>query len=171
MANNDNLQHTVNNEGTTSQARQTGSILSFLMNNKVSTAMWVLRVYILSLCLQFMFNATSFYIMNYYFRRILLSNALVCSLRLHQRVPTFHFSRSHFSLMMQEDSAHYLVYSVTFLTCTPMIFVLFPIFLFSLLHTCSFTRQIIDVKSPSSFPLLRRMINYIAKKNQNLAFF
>ena len=55
-----------------------------------------------------------------YFQRAMLANGIVCALRLHQRVPEFRFSRHHLALLLQEDSAHYLIYSLIFLASHPI---------------------------------------------------
>ena len=127
-----------------------------------------MRLYILVLTAQLLFTGSTYYMMNFYYRRILIVNAIVCALRLNQRVPTFELSAVHFKRLMNEDSAHYLLFSITFLTCTPMVFVLFPVFLFALLQSSSFTRQVLDARGPHSVPLVRKLINYVAKHQTRL---
>jgi len=58
--------------------------------------------------------------MKQYFQRAMLANGVVCALRLHQRVPEFRLSRLHFAMLLLEDSCHYLIFSVIFLTCHPI---------------------------------------------------
>ena len=58
--------------------------------------------------------------MNHYFRRAMIANGIVCALRLHQRVPEFGLSRCRLSLILQEDSAHYLIFSIIFLMTQPV---------------------------------------------------
>lgn len=58
--------------------------------------------------------------MGQYFQRAMLANGVICALRLHQRVPEFRFSRAHFALLLTEDSAHYLLYTLIFLSTHPI---------------------------------------------------
>ena len=58
--------------------------------------------------------------MQQYFRRAIIANGVVCALRLHQRIPHFGLSRCHLGLILQEDSAHYLIYSIIFLMTQPV---------------------------------------------------
>ena len=147
------------------QPQQT--VLQFLGARKVASAMWMMRLYTLFLTVQYVI-AGSAPAMLHYFHRILLANGVVCALRLHQRVPNFQFSRHHLALMMQEDSAHYLFYSMIFLTCAPMTIIILPVFIFALLHSCSYTRQVLDVVGPHSGRVIRRAINYVASNQMKL---
>ncbi len=54
------------------------------------------------------------------YQRALLSNAATSALRLHQRLPNFQLSREFFGLLMLEDSAHYLFYSLIFVNSHPV---------------------------------------------------
>lgn len=53
---------------------------------------------------------------NSYYQKALLSNGVTSALRLHQRVPNFQFSREYLGRLFLEDSAHYLFYSLIFVT-------------------------------------------------------
>uniref|UniRef100_H2ZBL2 Transmembrane protein 33 n=1 Tax=Ciona savignyi TaxID=51511 RepID=H2ZBL2_CIOSA len=149
------------------EARDTGSIMNFMAARRIGTAMWVMRWYCIFLSIQYMFFCSAFD-MGQYFQRAMLANGVVCALRLHQRVPQFRFSRSHFAILLQEDSAHYLIYSLIFLTCHPITIALMPVAMFALLHACSFTRQMIDMHGSNSYPFLRKMINHVAKNQSTL---
>uniref|UniRef100_F6UVN7 Transmembrane protein 33 n=1 Tax=Ciona intestinalis TaxID=7719 RepID=F6UVN7_CIOIN len=106
--------------------------------------------------------------MGHYFQRAMLANGVVCALRLHQRVPQFRLTRVHFSMLLQEDSAHYLIYSLIFLTCHPITIALMPVAVFALLHASSFTRQMIDMHGSNSYPFARKLINHVAKHQATL---
>src|SRR6218665_715997 len=60
------------------------------------------------------------------YQRVLLSNAATSALRLHQRVPNFQLSRAYIASLFLEDSAHYLFYSLIFLTSSPVSSILWP---------------------------------------------
>jgi len=55
-----------------------------------------------------------------YYQKALLSNGVTSALRLHQRVPNFQFSREYLGRLFLEDSAHYLFYSLIFVTGPPV---------------------------------------------------
>ena len=55
-----------------------------------------------------------------YYQKALLSNGVTSALRLHQRVPHFQFSREYLAQLFLEDSAHYLFYSLIFVTGPPV---------------------------------------------------
>merc|ERR1712136_475706 len=143
------------------------SVMNFLLSKKVSSAMWLMRLYILFLTVQF-FMAGSAPAQGHYFQRLLLANGVICALRLHQRVPNFQFSRHHLALMLNEDSSHYLLYSLIFVTTAPITMVLIPITLFALLHACSYTRQVLDVMGPHTAQPVRKLINYVAANQMKL---
>ena len=50
----------------------------------------------------------------------LLANALTSALRLHQRLPHFQLSRAFLSQALQEDSCHYLLYSLILVNSYPI---------------------------------------------------
>jgi len=149
------------------EARESGSILNFLVAKKIGSSMWVMRCYMLFLTVQFLFFSNAFP-MDHYFQRIMLANAVICCLRIHQRVPVFHFSRAHFAKCLQEDSAHYLIFSFVFLISKSLTLALLPTCLFALLHACNFTRQMFDCHGPHSWFFLRKLINAVARHQTNL---
>nr|XP_002129462.1 transmembrane protein 33 [Ciona intestinalis] len=149
------------------EARDTGSIMNFMAARRIGTAMWVMRCYAIFLSIQYMFFCSAFD-MGHYFQRAMLANGVVCALRLHQRVPQFRLTRVHFSMLLQEDSAHYLIYSLIFLTCHPITIALMPVAVFALLHASSFTRQMIDMHGSNSYPFARKLINHVAKHQATL---
>lgn len=55
-----------------------------------------------------------------FYQRALLANALTSALRLHQRLPRFQLSRAFLSQALQEDSCHYLLYSLILVNSYPI---------------------------------------------------
>lgn len=55
-----------------------------------------------------------------FYQRALLANALTSALRLHQRLPHFQLSRAFLSQALQEDSCHYLLYSLILVNSYPI---------------------------------------------------
>lgn len=82
-------------------------------------------------------ESTSFY------SKALIASAVTSALRLRQRLPPFEFSRDFFVHITREDSAHYLMYSLLFLSGSPLTIVLIPITTYAILHSCSFLSQIL----------------------------
>lgn len=111
--------------------------------HKVDVAMWLMRV----LAVVF----TVFYILPIFgtqqsaFNKVLLSNAAVSALRLHQRLPAFTFSREFLARLFVEDSCHYLMYSLIFFNVQPTLLILVPIVLFAVLHASSYSLKLLDV--------------------------
>jgi len=70
-----------------------------------------------------------------YYQKALLSNGVTSALRLHQRVPRFQFSREYLAQLFLEDSAHYLFYSLIFVTGPPVSSILAVISQYSLTKT------------------------------------
>lgn len=66
------------------------------------------------LCPSRPYAATNFY------QRALLANALTSALRLHQRLPRFQLSRAFLAQALQEDSCHYLLYSLILVNSYPI---------------------------------------------------
>lgn len=80
------------------------------------------------------------------FNKVLLANAAISALRLHQRVPAFSFSREFLARLFAEDSCHYMMYSLIFFTIRPALLVLIPVALYSLLHASSYSLKLLDVR-------------------------
>jgi hypothetical protein len=103
---------------------------------------------------------------NVYYAKALLSSAVTSALRLRQRIPTFEFSREFFFNLIREDSAHYLMYSILFLSGSPMTIVLIPITTYAILHSCSFLSQIL-----TNYPKIKYYLDRITENHANLLRF
>lgn len=79
------------------------------------------------------------------FYKVLIANAATSALRLHQRLPNIQFTREFLSLLLLEDSCHYLFFSLIFLYVQPFVLVLFPVVLFAVLHSASYSLKMLDV--------------------------
>jgi len=167
MPNNSEYANSGSEGASVNEAREAGSMLNFIVAKKIGSAMWIMRLYIIFLSIQFVFFSNAF-AMDHYFTRAMLANGVVCALRIHQRIPVFRFSREHFAKCMQEDSAHYLMFSLIFLISSPVTVGLLPVFMFAVLHACSFTRQLIDCHGANSWFFLRKIINSVARKQTDI---
>jgi hypothetical protein len=103
---------------------------------------------------------------NVYYTKALLSSAVTSALRLRQRIPTIEFSREFFFNLIREDSAHYLMYSLLFLSGSPMTIVLIPITTYAILHSCSFLSQIL-----TTYPVIKSYLDRITENHANLLRF
>ncbi|KAJ8384859.1 hypothetical protein AAFF_G00197690 [Aldrovandia affinis] len=114
---------------------------------------------------QWLSEATNFY------QRALLANALTSALRLQQRLPHFQLSRTFLAQALQEDSCHYLFYSLILINSYPITISIFPVFLFSLLHATSYTKKVLDTMGPDSMVFLRNFLNKLTANQQNILMF
>ncbi|CAF0837026.1 unnamed protein product [Didymodactylos carnosus] len=103
---------------------------------------------------------------NVYYQKALMSSAVTSALRLRQRTPYFQFSRDFFFSLLREDSAHYLMYSLLFLSGSPMTIVLIPISCYALLHSCSFILNIL-----TQYPRVTRLLSKVTEKHVTLLRF
>lgn len=74
-----------------------------------------------------------------------MANAATSAFRLHQRLPPIKFTREFLSLLLMEDSCHYLFFSLIFLYVSPLIIILTPVVLFAILHSASYSLTLLDV--------------------------
>lgn len=81
------------------------------------------------------------------FNKTLMSHAAISALRLHQRLPAFTLSREFLGRLFNEDSCHYLMYSLMFFNMHPTFFVLLPILLFAVIHVSSYSLKLLDVSN------------------------
>ena len=105
-------------------------------------------------------ESTSFY------SKALIASAVTSALRLRQRLPTFEFSREFFMHIVREDSAHYLMYSLLFLSGSPLTIVLLPIATYAILHSCSFLSQIL-----TNYPRMKFYLDRITENHASLLRF
>lgn len=129
-----------------------------------------MRIYVMVLTFQYVFFSGAF-TMEHYFQRAMLANAVVCALRVHQRIPSMQLSRAQLAQCLQEDSAHYLIYSFIFLmSAKSMTLALVPVFGYALLHACHFSQKIIS-ECGQQVPFvnrLRSLTNTVAKNQSSM---
>ncbi|KAJ0172826.1 hypothetical protein K1T71_011965 [Dendrolimus kikuchii] len=136
--------------------------------NKVDVALWAIRVltvlctigYVLPL---FNNSVSAFY-------KALLANAATSALRLHQRIPAreISISREFMARFFLEDSAHYLFYSLIFMSVSPNLLILTPIFLFAVLHAASYSLTILDTLGQNSMWVARLLISLVEFQSRNI---
>lgn len=141
-------------------------LLQHFQTNRIDSALWALRLLVIFFTISYVlpiftwvwqFNwctpvSTTSVIFLYSsqqssFNKVLLANAAISALRLHQRVPAFSFSREFLARLFAEDSCHYMMYSLIFFSIRPTLLVLIPVVLYSVLHASSYSLKLLDVRN------------------------
>ncbi|XP_043560450.1 transmembrane protein 33-like isoform X2 [Chiloscyllium plagiosum] len=156
----------VDNGGT--KTNRPVSVSKFMMSNKIESIMWLLRIFTLMSTFFFLFPILGVAEGGQFYQRALLANALTSACRLHQRLPRFRFSRAYVTQALLEDSCHYLLYSLIFITSHPITLCLVPVAVFSLLHATAYTRKILDIIGPRSVPWVRSFLDKMTTHQQSL---
>ncbi|XP_014768673.1 transmembrane protein 33 [Octopus bimaculoides] len=146
------------------------TVWNYMMGNKVAASLWLTRIMTISFTILFVLpifggNSYSFY------QRALLSNAATSALRLYQRLPNFQLNRQYFGQLIMEDSCHYLLYSLIFINSYPITMVLAPLFLFSLLHACDYTKSILNILGSNSLQFMMNLIASLELQQSNILRF
>ncbi|XP_078403350.1 transmembrane protein 33-like isoform X2 [Cetorhinus maximus] len=144
------------------------SVSQFMMSNKTESIMWLLRLFTLVSTFFFLFPILGVVESGHFYQRALLANALTSACRLHQRLPRFKFSRAYVTQALLEDSCHYLLYSLIFITSYPITLCLVPVAVFSLLHATAYTRKVLDIIGPNSIPWVRSFLDKMTTHQQSL---
>ncbi|KAF3694191.1 Transmembrane protein 33 Protein DB83 SHINC-3 [Channa argus] len=145
--------------------------LQFLMSNKLETAMWLSRLFTVYCSIMFILPVLGPYAAANFYQRALLANALTSALRLHQRLPRFQLNRAFLAQALQEDSCHYLLFSLILVNSYPITMSIFPVFLFSLLHATTYTKKVLDSMGPNSLMFIRNLLDKLTSNQQNILKF
>lgn len=137
-----------------------------VIDHKVEVAIWATRVFTVLFTFGYFIPLFGYPYNAYY--KALMSNAASSALRLHQRVPRVTLSREFLSLLLLEDSCHYLFYSLIFLSVTPVTLVLLPVFMFALLHSASYSLTLLDTLGQNSWWGARLLISLVEFQSRNI---
>lgn len=148
-----------------------GGVVNFMMSNKIEAGLWLTRLFTVYSTIGFFLSFIGFSDPHSSYQRALLSSAATSALRLHQRVPQFSLSRECFARLLQEDSAHYLLFSFIFITSHPLSIALVPVVLFAILHACSYTIQVLNVAGPTSGQFVRNLVAKVQANQQTMLRF
>ncbi|XP_059151075.1 transmembrane protein 33-like [Physella acuta] len=145
-------------------------VLAHMMQNKIETTLWFTRIFTVVCSVVFLLpifggNPHSFY------QRALIAAAATSALRLHQRVPVVQLNMAFLRDLFAEDASHYLMYCIIFLNTYPLTISLIPVFMFALLHACSFTKTILNLMGPASLMFVRNMITKLEAQQVNILRF
>ncbi|GMR43141.1 hypothetical protein PMAYCL1PPCAC_13336 [Pristionchus mayeri] len=102
-----------------------------------------------------------------YYYKALAAAAATNALRLQQRLGGVTLSREFLQRLVAEDSAHYLFYSVVFLTTGSVTMALLPITLYALLHAANFAVVIMQNTGRANSSFCLKLQNLCATQTQN----
>ncbi|KAI7694075.1 Transmembrane protein 33 [Sarcoptes scabiei] len=163
---------TSNNENNHQSSTSTSDTMTILKNvirhmttKPITTLLLIIRAATLLFTFLYLVPITSFSSSNLY-QKALLSNAAISALRLHERLPPFRFSRDYLAMLLMEDSAHYLFFSIIFLMNQPISLVLLPISLFAFLHSCSAFLNIINNVESNTF--MKRTLESVLQNQRQI---
>ncbi|CAD5120294.1 DgyrCDS8869 [Dimorphilus gyrociliatus] len=160
-------------QGTNSQEssnRQQSGLLGFLMRDKISSVLWLTRIFTIFFTLMYFIPIIGGHPVQHYNKALLAAGA-TSALRLHQRLPRIQFSREFAGRLFAEDSAHYLFFVLIFMSNSPFTMVLVPIFLFALLHSAKFTVDLMNQSGPNSMPLIRNLLTKLQAQQVSILRF
>ncbi len=98
----------------------------------------------------------------------LAANAATSALRLHQRLPAVRLNREFLALLLSEDSAHYLFFSLIFMFAQPVTVALLPAVLFAFLHAASYSLTLLDALGSNSWWGARMLISLVELQSRNI---
>ncbi|XP_055597558.1 Krueppel homolog 2 [Uranotaenia lowii] len=149
------------------QQRGFEALKQHVLLHKIDSALWASRVLTIIFAIGYVIpifgNATS----SYY--KVLMANAATSALRLHQRMPPFQLSRAYLQQLLLEDSCHYLLYSLIFLYVSfPVLLIIFPVALFAVLHSASYSLTLLDTLGQNSWWGARLLISLVEFQTRNI---
>jgi transmembrane protein 33 len=132
----------------TSAGARIQSASQFMLEDKISSLLWLTRLFTFVASLLFIFPFFGFDSAKLY-QKALMANAATSALKLHQRIQgvPFQLNKEYIFKILIEDSAHYLLFSMIFMNTTPITIVLMPISAFALLHFATYTIKLFNVSS------------------------
>ncbi|KAH8404344.1 hypothetical protein KR222_002875, partial [Zaprionus bogoriensis] len=141
-------------------------LLQHFQTNRIDSALWALRLLVIFFTINYVLPIITSQQSS--FNKVLLANAAISALRLHQRVPAFSFSREFLARLFAEDSCHYMMYSLIFFSIRPSLLVLIPVALYSLLHASSYSLKLLDLIGHNSWWGARFFISIVEFQAANI---
>lgn len=137
-----------------------------VLEKKVDVTLWATRFLVLFFTFFYFIPIFGNPANSYY--KVLIANAAISALRLHQRLPPFALSRDYFRHLVSEDSFHYLWFSIIFLYVSPITLAILPVFLFCLIHFASYSLTILDTLGQNSWWGARLSISLVEFQTRNI---
>ncbi|CAG9820186.1 unnamed protein product [Phaedon cochleariae] len=137
-----------------------------VLTHKIDCGLWAIRILAILFAIGYFIpifgNAQSAYY------KVLIANAAISALRLHQRLGRVTFTREFLAQLLTEDSCHYLFYSLIFLYVAPLSLVVVPIVLFCTLHSASYSLTLLDTLGQNSWWGARLLISLVEFQSLNI---
>ncbi|XP_016946134.1 Krueppel homolog 2 [Drosophila biarmipes] len=141
-------------------------LLQHFQTNRIDSALWALRLLVILFTVSYVLPI--FTSQQSAFSKVLIANAAISALRLHQRIPAFSFSREFLARLFGEDSCHYMMYSLIFFNIRPSLLVLIPVLLYSVLHASSYSLKLLDLIGQNSWWGARFTISIVEFQAANI---
>ncbi|XP_022666676.1 transmembrane protein 33-like isoform X2 [Varroa jacobsoni] len=125
------------------QPRGIKDIIVDLVEQKMELLLWLSRLACTMFTVSYLLGGLGGNPYSLY-QKALICNGVTSALRLHQRAPTVRLNAEFLTTILVEDSCHYLIYSLIFLSCPPISMVLLPPMLFAVLHSTLFSLQLLE---------------------------
>lgn len=167
---NPNQQNQDHNDSTSSAPSV--SIMEYAMRDKITLLLFFTRLFTV-VCTFLYIIPISGYDINALFSKSLMASAATSALKLHQRMAgvPFQLNRIYLNQLMVEDSFHYLLYALIFMSSSPITIVLMPITGFALLHCASYVKTLINLNGPNSFGPIRKLTEMVTTKDKDIMRF
>uniref|UniRef100_A0AC34G3W1 Transmembrane protein 33 n=1 Tax=Panagrolaimus sp. ES5 TaxID=591445 RepID=A0AC34G3W1_9BILA len=163
-----------NNAGTSSNTHrtiQTLSIVDFLKQNAMDTICFVLRVLTVFFAIQYHLPTTDQeYTRSVYFKAF-AAGAATNALRLYHRLKGVNVpivSQQFLQTAMAEDSAHYLLYCITFPMSTPVSMALIPIVFYAFFNSIPFLSKMAEETGHGTNAIVRKLADIRVQQADNI---
>ncbi|KAI6240896.1 Transmembrane protein 33-like protein [Aphelenchoides fujianensis] len=133
------------------------SLIEFVKDDPFFSICSWLRILTLYFLLAYTLNSLGIISNKTSYSKAFAAAAATNAFRLHQRLRGTNnafFSRDFLQQLMLEDPAHYLLYSIAFISSAPVTMALFPIGIYALLHTASYVIKTAEVTGHSRSPFV-----------------
>ncbi|XP_034250688.1 Krueppel homolog 2 [Thrips palmi] len=152
--------------GVHQQPKGWDALRKHVLQYKIDVALWATRIATLVFTIGY-FIPLFWNPYNAYYKA-LMANAATSALRLHQRLHPVSLTREFLMRLLTEDSCHYLFFCIIFLYVPPVTLVLLPVSLFALLHSASYSLQLLDTLGQNSWWGARLAISLVEFQSRNI---
>lgn len=148
------------------------SIVEYAMRDKITLLLFFTRLFTVACTFLYIIPILG-YDINALFSKSLMASAATSALKLHQRMAgvPFQLNRIYLNQLMVEDSFHYLLFALIFMSNAPITIVLMPVTGFALLHCASYVRTLINLNGPSSYGPIRKLVEMVTAKDKDIMRF
>ncbi|XP_030748046.1 Krueppel homolog 2 [Sitophilus oryzae] len=142
------------------------ALKSHVIAHKIDCSLWATRMLLILFSIGYFVPIFGSQQSAYY--KVLIANAAISALRLHQRLGRVQFSRQFLSELLLEDSCHYLFYSLIFIYVAPISLAVLPVLLFAILHAASYSLTLLDTLGQNSWWGCRLLISLVEFQSLNI---